>query len=144
MKKLFFTAALAIIGFSAISCNNDDDNKAPSDPKVGTWKAETVSYNFNGQTHTYPYNVEGGPFSGCDVDYLTLKDDKTAKLLEHIKNEDDVCIDTESTGTWTDEVVNVKGGDREIKSFTENQLVLTYPLIYYGQTLPITVEYSKL
>lgn len=142
MKKLFAFAVAAVIGFGAVSCNNDDDSKNVS-PLVGTWKAETVSYTFGDQTHTYPYNVDGGPFAGCPVDMLNLNENNSAVLEEHIPNEADECTTVASNGTWTDTNVNVKDIDRTVVSIDGNELVLAYPISFYGQTLPITVNYSR-
>lgn len=141
MKKLLSIAVIALIGFGATSCNNDDDSSV--NPLVGVWKAETVSYTIGNQTHTYPYNIDGGPFAGCDVDFLTLNTDHVASLEEHLKNDEDVCEPVFTEGTWNELKVNVKGVEREIDSIEGNELVLSYPLTLYGQTLPITVVYSR-
>lgn len=142
MKKLLTFAVAALIGFGVVSCSDDDD-ATPSEVTMVVWKAETVSYTFGGQTHTYPYNVDGGPFAGCDVDLLTLISDNSAVLEEHLKNADDDCETILSVGTWTDSVIHVKDVDRQVVSKDDNEMVLTYPLTFYGSTMPITVAYSK-
>ncbi|MFA5618736.1 MAG: hypothetical protein WDA08_00370 [Weeksellaceae bacterium] len=142
MKKIFFGVAMVVLALGFTSCSSDDD-VVVADPMVGVWKAETVSYTFGGETHTFPYNIAGGPFEGCEVDFLTLSNDNSASLLEHIKNDANVCEDVTSIGSWTDEIVNVKDTDRIVDALSETTLTLTYPIVFYGQSLPITVNYSK-
>ena len=142
MKKIFFIAALAVVGLGATACSSDDDAAAVN-PLVGTWKAETLTYTFGGQTNTHPYDHPMFK-EGCATDYLTLNENQSASLKENNKNTEDVCVDETANGVWTEDVITLEGMDvRNIESVTNSNLVLVYPLTFMGQTLDITVSYSK-
>jgi hypothetical protein len=133
---------LLVTGLLFTACSKDDDNKSEVvNPLVGEWKAELLSYTMGGHTGTHPFNHEYFK-QGCGTDYITLTNAKTVKLKENNKVEQE-CVDQESTGTWTDEKINVKGADRQIVSVDDTKLVLIYDLFFNGATLPVTVEYSR-
>ena len=142
MKKIFFIAAMAVVGLGATACSSDDD-AATVNPLVGTWKAETLTYTFGDQTNTHPYDHPMFK-QGCATDYLTLNENMSASLTENNKNTEEVCVDEVSNGVWTETAINLQGMDvRNIESFTNSELVLVYPLTFMNQTLEVTVKYSK-
>ncbi len=111
------------------------------DPVVGEWKAETISYDAGVHSGTYPFDHPTFK-QGCGTDYITINANNTVSLKENNKVGDD-CEDQISNGTWTEGIITVKGAEREISSVSETELVLVYDLAFMGQTLPITVTYSK-
>lgn len=137
---------LLVVGTLFTACSKDDDNKTPTvdptvDPLVGVWKAETLSYSMESHSGTYPYDHQIFK-GGCTTDFITINANNTVVLKENNKVEEE-CVDQESTGTWSAEKINVKDADRQIISVDDTKLVLVYDLFFMGQTLAVTVEYSR-
>ncbi|HUH51685.1 MAG TPA: hypothetical protein VLZ11_06270 [Flavobacterium sp.] len=140
MTNKWVAIVLLVTGTLFTACSKDD-NKSEVDPLVGEWKAEILSYTMGGHTGTHPFDHEYFK-QGCGTDYITLTSAKTVSLTENNK-EGELCVDEVFAGTWNDQQITVKGAVREIISVNASKLVLIYDLDYSGQTLPVTVEYSR-
>lgn len=140
MTNKWVAIVLLVTGTLFTACTKDD-NKSEVNPLIGEWKAETASYSMPGHSGTYPFDHPTFK-QGCGTDYLTISANNTVSLKENNKV-DEICVDQVAAGTWTNETINVKGADRAVISVDATKLVLVYDLSFMGQTLPLTVEYSR-
>lgn len=142
--------ALATVGFVAVSCSDDNSKSNNIDNStnalVGTWKAETLSYDVPGvHSGTYPFDHQMIKM-GCGTDYLELKADKSSKLTENNKvTGADGCEDVNFMGTWTDDKILLDGkAERKISSIVGDTLTLVYPYQFGNfPEIDITVKYSR-
>ncbi len=142
MKKIIFASILAGMVFT--SCSSDDDSgNGNNSPMVGDWKAVDITYTIPGMgDHTVPFNAIT---QGCDVDELDLNANNSANLETEAKN-GEVCVETNTAGTWNDTTVSINGETepRQVISVSNTELVLKYEMEYqpYGTTL-VSVKYVK-
>lgn len=108
---------------------------------IGSWKAETLSYQFGDHKGTYPFDHEYLK-QGCKTDILVINDDFTVALHENNRVEDQ-CKDFITQGKVEDEIIVFDNHQRLIDSVDDSKLLLKYPLTMMGQTIEVTVEYSK-
>lgn len=142
MKKIFLLFAVLSYGVFT-SCSSDDDNFQHE--LEGEWHAEFLTYEIGGESHTYPYNMEGGPFAGCDVEKIHLEHhNNKAKVTGYTKNEEGDCVKHEINGVWSEVAIVLDNEEtRQILEFSHDQLVLKFPFTYYGATMDIVVSYTK-
>lgn len=142
MRKVFVLATLAVASLGFTACNSDDDNTT-TNPMIGEWKAQTLSYvrPDNGQTMTHDFSLITG---GCDVDELELRQNNTADLEREGKI-DEVCVESHTAGTWNENSVTIEGetAPREVISVSATELVLKYNMTWQFGNTDVTVKYTK-
>ncbi|MDO4728634.1 MAG: hypothetical protein Q4B43_06480 [Bacteroidota bacterium] len=146
MLKRKVLLAVAMVGFAAVSCSDDNNKSTSISPLIGTWKAETLSYDVPGvHAGTYPFNH---PMikHGCDTDYLELKEGNISKLTENNKVIDaGDCENADFTGTWVNDKIFLNGkAERTILSIEGDTLKLTYPMQFGNfPEIDVVVKYSR-
>lgn len=138
ITKKLIALTLFASGLFMTSCSKDDD----TNPLVGRWEADTLSYSVAGHSGTYPFNHEIFK-KGCATDYITLRENKTVELKENNKNESGECADVLYEGTWNDQSINIKDANRAIQSINGDQLTLVYSLTFMGASTDVTVVYKR-
>lgn len=112
-----------------------------SNQLIGTWKAETLSYQFGAHKGTYPFDHEYLK-QGCKTDLLIIEENLNVILKENNRI-DDLCKDVFFQGKLNENYIVFDNHQRLIVSVNELKLILKYPLTLMGHTIEVTVEYSK-
>lgn len=144
MKKGLAGFLFVLASFGLSSCSSDDNNNGEKEPDyVGTWIADKVTYEFNGQTHgPYEYTQLPGPDAVCVSDILILTS-KEATLKE--KRKANECEEEVSKGTVSNGIISFEKKEytRTIDKVENEVLQLTYKMKMYNIEAPITVTYQK-
>lgn len=129
--------------------NNDDnpatDDNTPGVPHImeGNWKTTEFTYEVPGTGQIVGPNAFYTWQECAADDYLTIKAAGVADLKENKKNNDNVCEDVVTNGTWTEQAVTISGVSREVISVDDSTLVLKYLTNMLGADILVTVEYSR-
>ncbi len=89
MKKVFLLfVSIAMIGFTACSSDDDNDNKG-SDPIIGTWNL---------------YSINGKELSECERKSSIVFSKETVLIKAYSNDENKGCtLEASLTGTWKNE-----------------------------------------
>lgn len=140
MKKLMLILPLLVLGFTSMSCNNDDEGGSNNvDVIVGAWKISSIVINDN---DIYPLLVLQG---FCELNNVTyFNNDYSLKMTTSQENTEGNCeAGADVTGTWSKEgnvyTITMEGESQTVTpEFTNNNNKFTVAQEFEGQIAMVT------
>lgn len=143
MKKLVAICSIFALVIGTASCNSDDNAPHRVEGSIeGTWYADQVIYEFNGEEHSRSFMELRGDDAVSETDRIVIKDNK-ATLYEHRILEGK---ETQTTGSIDGNLITFekyKDNPRTIVIGNDKELKLKYDFTAREGKAPMIVSYSK-
>ncbi len=143
MKKLVAICSIFALVIGTASCNSDDNGKIRTEGSIeGTWYADQVIYEFNGEEHSRNFMELRGNDAVTETDRIVVNGNNVTLFENKITD----GKETKTTGTIDGKLMTFekyKDNPRTIVVRNEKELKLKYDFTAREGKAPMTVSYSK-